>query len=152
MIGLISSIITFNLLAFKINKLNANKFVHIWTFTIAFQILFDLIIEFKYKGYSYFSKDQIEWAALLVKTILFPPINIIFLSYFPFTKVISNKIFYMAFWVAGILIYELIALFPEPWGYFKYGWWNLGYSAIVDPILFLILLSYYKWICKIEKK
>lgn len=53
---------------------------------------------------------------------------------------------------AGILIYELITLLPAPFGYFHYGWWKLGYSAIVDPVLFFILLKYYKLLCLIEMK
>jgi hypothetical protein len=51
----------------------------------------------------------------------------------------------------AILVYEIISLLPEPWGYFHYGWWKLWHAAILDPILLLILLGFYKWICKLEK-
>lgn len=61
-----------------------------------------------------------------------------------------KQLFYLVVFVICILIYELITLLPEPWGYFHYGWWKLWYAAIVDPILLLILLGYYKWICMLE--
>jgi hypothetical protein len=54
--------------------------------------------------------------------------------------------------MAAILLYEMITLHPEPWGYFHYGWWNLWYSAIIAPVLLLITLGYYKWGLKLENK
>ena len=51
-IGLIIAVIVFNTIAFKINKrLTADQIVHIWIFTTAFQLTFDLYINFKYHGY-----------------------------------------------------------------------------------------------------
>jgi hypothetical protein len=152
MIGLIIAIILFNLIAFKTNKrLTANQIVHIWAFTIAFQMLFDLIVEFKFHGYWYFYKG-VDWKGLLAHTALIPPVNMMFLNWFPFNKPISQKITYLFFWVMGILMYETITLLPEPWGFFHYGWWKLWHAAIVDPVLLLILLGYYKWVCKLENQ
>jgi hypothetical protein len=45
-----------------------------------------------------------------------------------------------------------LTLLPEPWGYFYYGWWNLWHSAILNPVLLLILLGYYKAVCKLEDR
>jgi hypothetical protein len=62
MLTLIVSIIVFNFIAFKTNKrLTAIQIVSIWTFTIAFQLLFDLFVEFKYDAYWYFNKG-VEWS------------------------------------------------------------------------------------------
>jgi hypothetical protein len=45
MIGLIIAVILFNLLAFITNKrLSKNPIVHIWSFTIALQIIADMFI------------------------------------------------------------------------------------------------------------
>lgn len=152
MIGLIIAIILFNLIAFKTNKrLTANQIVHIWTFTIAFQYSFDVIVEFKYHAYWYFSK-QVDWIGLLPHTVLIPPVNMMFLNWFPFEKTVWKRIIYILFWVIGILIYESITLLPQPWGYFHYGWWKLWHAAIVDPLLLLILLGYYHWVCKLESQ
>ncbi|WP_282155856.1 hypothetical protein [Cytobacillus gottheilii] len=150
MIGLIAAVITFNLIAFKTNKrLTPNQIVHIWAFTIAFQQAFDIIIEFKYHGYWYFDKD-IDWKGFIPHTILIPPVNMMFLNWYPFRKKRSKQTFYILLWSIGILVYEAITLLPEPWGYFNYGWWTLWHAAVIDPILFMILLQYYKWITKLE--
>ncbi|MGE6833277.1 hypothetical protein ACQKGA_26250 [Priestia megaterium] len=152
MIGLILAIIIFNLIAFKHKEnLTLNQVLHIWAFTIAFQNSFDLFIDFKYHGYWYFTKE-VDWKALPAHLLLLPPVNIVFLNGYPFKKKIRHKIGYLVIWVMVILIYETITRLPEPWGYFDYGWWELWHSAIVDPILFLTLLAYYKWIRKAENK
>jgi hypothetical protein len=151
MIGLLIAIIAFNYLAFKKNKrLTGNQIVHIWTFTIAFQTIFDLIVEFKFHGYWYFDKE-IDWAGLLAHLFLVPPVNMIFLNWYPHHSKIIKKILYIILFVIAILLYEVITLLPEPWGFFHYGWWKLWHAAVLDPLLLLILLGYYKWICKLEQ-
>jgi len=151
MIGLILAILIFNFIAFKKNKLlTGNQIVHIWTFTIAFQVLFDLFIEFKYHGYWYFDKE-IEWGELLPHLFLVPAVNMIFLNWYPYKTKIGKQIFYIIVFVIIILIYELITLLPEPWGFFHYGWWRIWHTAIVNPIILLILLGFYKWVGKLER-
>jgi hypothetical protein len=150
MVGLLIAIIVFNFIAFKTNKrLTPNQIVHIWAFTIAFQLAFDIIVEYKYMGYWYFDKE-IDWAGFLPHVLLVPPVNIIFLNWYPFKTSIKKQSTYLILWVVIVLLYELIALLPEPWGYFNYGWWRIWHAAIINPILLLILLGYYKWVCKLE--
>ncbi|MBS8263682.1 hypothetical protein DYI25_04400 [Mesobacillus boroniphilus] len=152
MIGLLLSVLVFNLIAFKINKrLLPSQIVQIWTFTIAFQMLFDFIVEFKYQSYWYFSQG-FEWVGLIPRTVLIPPVNIIFLNLYPFEKRVLKKISFLFFFVILILIYELLAMLPAPWGYFHYGWWEIWYSAIVDPIILICLLGFYKWIDWLDRK
>ncbi len=151
MIGLILAIIAVNIIAFKMKKrLTKPQILSIWTFTIAFQAGFDIYFSMKYQGYWYFERDIIEWAGILPHLLLVPPVNIVFLNGYPFQKSLRKRLFYIAYWTIGIIIYEVITLLPEPWGYFQYGWWNLWLSAILDPILFFILLSYYRLICRLE--
>ncbi|CAM3540526.1 hypothetical protein [Cytobacillus oceanisediminis] len=152
MIGLIVSIFIFNLIAFKTNKrLTPAQIVQIWTFTAGFQLLFDMIVEFKYESYWYF-EPGVEWMGLLPRTVLIPPVNIIFLNGYPYSKGILKKLAYMLLFVICILLYEKATMLPEPWGYFHYGSWKIWYSAIVDPILLLVLLGFYKWIIWLETK
>lgn len=149
MIGLLFYICCFNFIAFKTNKrLTSNQIHHIWTFTIAFQFTFDLLVEFKYCQYWYFGKE-VEWIGLLPHILLIPPVNMIFLNWFPFAEKIGKQIIYLTIWILGMLIFEELTLLPEPWGFFHYGEWKLWYSAIIDPILLFLLLGYYKWICKL---
>jgi hypothetical protein len=151
MIGLIIAVILFNSIAFITNKrLTTNQIVHIWSFTTALQLLADGYVDIKYHGYWYFSKD-VDWESLLAVTILIPPVNMMFLNWYPFEQSFYKRIFYIFCWVVVITFYENITLFPEPWGYFNHGWWKLWYSALINPILLLVVLNYYKWICKIEK-
>lgn len=152
MVGLLLAIIVFNVVAFATNKrLTKNQIVHIWTFTIVFQMFFDGYIDHKYQGYWYFNKE-IGLLDFLPVTVLVPPVNMMFLNWFPFKSTLFKKVFYFLCWWVSIVIYEVIALLPEPWGYFNYGWWKLWYSILIDPILLLILLYYYKLIRKIEKE
>ncbi len=152
MVGLIVAIIVFNVIGFKTNKiLTANQTVHIWVFTIALQNIVDIMVEFKYYGYWYFDKE-IDWVGLLPHLVLIPPVNIIFLNWYPYKSKMMKRFLYLIGFVFVLLIYEVITLLPEPWGYFHYGWWKLSYAVIVDPILLLILLGYYKWICRLEKE
>ncbi len=152
MIGLISVIVLCNFIAFKTNKrLTGNQILHIWLITIALQSNFDVFIDLRYHGYWYFTEGA-DWKGILVHTVLLPPVNMIFLNWYPFKRPIIKKISYLIFWVIAILLYEMMTLLPEPWGYFHYGWWSLWHSAVLDPFLLLMILRYYKWVCKIEEK
>ncbi|MFJ7726149.1 hypothetical protein ACIQXV_08270 [Neobacillus sp. NPDC097160] len=152
MFGLFIAVIVVNFIAFSTNKrLTPNQIVHIWMFTIAFQMNFDFYVDMEYHGYWYFTQNA-DLKELPTNIALVPPVNMIFLNFFPFHKRITKKVIFFILFLIGILIYEVIALLPEPWGYFHFGWWNLGHSLIFDPILLLIVLGYYKWICHIESK
>ena len=152
MIGLIIAIIAFNYLGFKTNKLlSDNQILHIWLFTISFQLLFDIMMEFKYQAYWYFDKE-IDWLGILPHVFIIPPVNMFFLNWYSHKRGWFKQLVYLAVFVIAILIYEGITLLPEPWGYFHYGWWSLWHAAILDPILLLILLGFYKWICLLEKR
>ncbi|MEH7332040.1 hypothetical protein V7161_05340 [Neobacillus drentensis] len=145
------SIVLFNSVAYKMKKhLTKNQIVHIWTFSMILEILFDIFIDEKTNGYWYFWRG-IDWTNILAYTILIPPVCVTFLNWYPFNRSMFKRARYIIFWVIFLLLYELLALLPKPWGFFYYGWWNLLYSAILDPILLILLLGYYKWICKIEK-
>ncbi|MBT2656072.1 hypothetical protein J7E81_12685 [Bacillus sp. ISL-18] len=152
MVGLIIALIIFNGVALKIKKrLSLVQMYHIWTFTIAFQTVFDVYIDFKYHGYWYFSKS-VDWNSFIALIFLVPPVNVVFLNFFPYKKTLMKKIIYLATWEIALLLYEVITLLPEPWGYFHYGWWTLWHSLIVNPVLLMILLGYYKWMVKLEKR
>ncbi|RAS80276.1 hypothetical protein [Priestia endophytica] len=151
MIGLMIAIILFNTIAFTMNRrLTINQIVHIWTFTIALQVLVDLYIDGKYHSYWYFNENT-EWRDLFTLTILIPPVNMMFLNGYLCGRSFPKRMMYIFYWVIAIRLYEAITLLPEPWGYFHHGWWNLWYSLLVNPFLLGMVLFYYKWIRKMEK-
>ena len=152
MILLLTSILIFNILAyFNHDKLTLNQLVHIWCFTVAFQFAFDAIIIEKYEGYWYFTKD-IEWKSIPAYLCLIPPVNIMFLNWFPFNTSWLHQLRYYAMWVVLLVFYEGLTLVPEPFGFFTYGWWSAWTTIIVNPILLFILVAYYKFIVKVEAK
>ncbi|PGK51261.1 hypothetical protein CN918_26075 [Priestia megaterium] len=151
MLGLLIAVIIFNFFAFKYRKpLSGNFIVHLWFFTIAFQQLFDLMINFKYHGYWYFSKGA-DWRALIAHVALLPPVNMLFIRFFPFRTSFKERLIYVFIWDVCIVLYELLTLLPEPWGYFHYGWWKWEYSALLNPILLFSLIIFYKWTSLLEK-
>jgi hypothetical protein len=151
MIGLLLSILIFNGIAFYTNKrLTPNQFVHIWTFTIAFQMSFDFYVDMEFHGYWYFTKHA-DWKEFPTNFFLVPPVNILFLNFYPFEKSKMKQGLYFLLGELVFLVYESIALLPEPWGYFHYGWWTLWHSVFINPVLLVILIIYYKWICRLEK-
>jgi hypothetical protein len=150
MFGMIIAAILFNFFAFTTKKrLTKNQILHIWTFTISAQLIFDVMIEFKYWGYWYFDKEP-NWAGLMAHIVLVPPVNMMFLNWYPFRGDLIKRFSYIIFWVVAILLYEVIALLPEPWGYFNYGWWRLWHAALLDPMLLLLMVKFYKLITRFE--
>ncbi|MBT2757974.1 hypothetical protein J7E71_19060 [Mesobacillus foraminis] len=150
MIGLLLSILIFNIIAFKTNKrLSVNQIIHIWTFTIAFQTTFDIIIEDKYQSYWYFKQNS-EWRDLPAYLLVIPPVNMMFINWFPQKSSILKQLHYVIIWELFLLGYELLTLLPEPFGYFTYGWWHIWVSAFLNPLLLGVLLVFYRWIVKVE--
>jgi hypothetical protein len=152
MIGLFLAIFFFNVIAFLTNtRLTKNEILHLWTFTIAFQSLVDLLLNHKYQGYWYFTED-IDIIALPALTVLVPPVNMMFVNWYPFNRRFLIQSIYIIVWSVSLILYELVTLLPEPWGYFHYGWWKIYYSLLENPVLLVILVSYYRWVKKIAKE
>nr|WP_240546243.1 hypothetical protein [Paenibacillus artemisiicola] len=150
MIGLLSSVVLFNLAAFTFNKrLTGNQILHIWSFTTAFKNTFDLYVDLKYHGYWYFTKD-IDWPAIVAHLFLLPPVNMMILNWYPFKKSLIFQVIYLLLLDVCLGLYELVTLLPRPWGYFNYGWWTIWHSLMINPILILILVSYFKLVRKFE--
>ena len=150
MILLYSSVLLFNLVAFKtVKRLSGNIIAHIWAFTIAFQMCFDIFVDTKYHGYWYVSQG-IDWIAFPGYTMLIPPVNLVFLNFYPFQRPVAKHILYLVIWEVLILTYECLTLLPEPWGFLYYGWWTLWHSALINPVLLGILLAYYKLVKHLE--
>lgn len=151
MIGLFVSITLFNGFAIAmIKRLTVNQILHLWMFATSVQTVFDTYMDHKYLGYWYFTKE-IDWISILCYTMLVQPIILIFLNYYPFGKSLIKKVGYFFFWEIGMLLYEAITLLPEPFGFFHYGWWNIGYSALLNPLLLILVLAYFKIIRMIER-
>ncbi|WP_375709388.1 CBO0543 family protein [Niallia sp. NCCP-28] len=115
--------------------------------SIILQLLTDLYLEFKYHLYGYFS-SQIDWISLLIFFFIYPPVNIIFLNFYPYKSKILKKSLFLSFWVIFSVSYEWVAVKTE---FFYYSGWKLWYSAIIYPVLFIILLLNLKLVRLITK-
>ncbi|MCL1630541.1 hypothetical protein M3N64_01060 [Sporolactobacillus sp. CPB3-1] len=150
MIGLLTAVVLFNFFAFlRVSRLTKNQIFHIWTFTIAFQVIIDAFVIQKFHAYWYF-KPGVDFEALPALVMLIPPVNLIFLNWYPFGRSLYKRVLYLSLWTVAITAYELVTLLPEPWGYFRYGWWKTIYSFMINPFLLLAVVEYYKLIRKIE--
>ncbi len=150
MLGLMIAVVIFNLIFWGSKKrLTKIQMVQVWLFTVLFQLVFDLFVSLKYSGYWYFTKE-VDWASIPAYVFLVPPVNLLFLNRYPFKLGLLKQAIYIIGFHIFVLMYELVTLLPEPWGYFHYGWWNFWYSVVLNPILFIILIGFYKWILKLE--
>ncbi|MEH7076449.1 hypothetical protein [Neobacillus drentensis] len=151
MVGIILAVFIFNVIALKVRKrLTRSEMLQIWLFTSLLQLVFDLFVSLKYHGYWYFNKG-VDGVSLLVYLCLVPPVNIIFLNLFPLKNSLWKQISFFLAWNVGIVLYEVLTLLPEPWGYFHYGWWRLYHSILLNPFLLLSLLGFYKLIGRLEQ-
>jgi hypothetical protein len=88
-----------------------------------------------------FNAQYEYWSAFPGYTLLIPPVNLLFLNWFPFQSSLIKRIVYIAGREVALLFHEFITLLPEPWGFFHYGWWSLWHSAFINPFLLIILLD-----------
>lgn len=67
-------------------------------FTIALQMNFDFYIDMGLKGYCYFTKEA-DWEEFPTNFLLVPPVNMIFLNFFPFQKRIAKKVMFFILFI-----------------------------------------------------
>ncbi|MBO7742723.1 hypothetical protein I8J29_00850 [Paenibacillus sp. MWE-103] len=61
MILRIASVLSFNRLAFRLNRVGGRQqTASVRAFTMAIQLLFDLLFDFKFKGYRYVEKNSVD--------------------------------------------------------------------------------------------
>ncbi|WP_373459831.1 CBO0543 family protein [Neobacillus driksii] len=79
---------------------------------------------------------------------IFPVVNIIFLNFYPFHQTFLRKSFYIILCSGMAVLYESRAVHTD---HFYYNGWNLIYSALVHPLLYLSLLWNYYFIKKLKE-
>ena len=128
-----------NLIAFfvpkrlsKIEMYSTSLFGLLWGHVV------DMALDLKLKIYYYFDKG-LQWADFLVPFLIYPSITILFLNYYPFAKGKKMKFYYILGWSTFSIIFEWLS---ELTGFFTHVEWKLWHSALVYPILFLILIGH----------
>ncbi|MFX4263493.1 CBO0543 family protein [Pelotomaculum propionicicum] len=105
-------------------------------FAVLLNLLTDLYLDVKYDWYSYFEKG-VQWVYIPLIFGIFPALSIIFLSYYPFSRKIRYKVYYILAWTLFGVIYEWASIKT---GMLYYNGWGFWYSGIAYPIIFIILV------------
>ncbi|MHC8969213.1 CBO0543 family protein [Priestia aryabhattai] len=117
-------------------------------FALLFGIVVDLILNLHYGLYGYFDRG-FQWRGLIGEFLSFIPISILFLNYYPLHKSYKSQLFYILIWSVISTIIEWLMLKTE---FFNEYEWELWYSAVAYPFIFLILVIDLKIIKKLLKQ
>ncbi len=104
-------------------------------FSLAAEGMSDIILDLHLNLFGYFYPG-FQWSGFLAMFI-YPPVNVIFLNYYPHSKSRFHKLVYIAGWTVFCLIFEVAALKS---GYFYYTTWKLWHSALCYPVLLIAVL------------
>ncbi|PAK43403.1 CBO0543 family protein [Priestia megaterium] len=137
MVAIFICFIIFNLLAFFVpKKLTPIEIYATSFFAYAYGMTTDVILDLHYNLYGYF-QEGFQWLSLLAIIMYFPSISFIFLNFYPFTKNSRKKLGYILSWTIFSVVFEWFAVKTD---FFYYNGWNLLYSTMVYPVIFLVLL------------
>ena len=134
----------FNIIVYLMPKRLSKREMYVTSlFAIGLHLLFDIFLDVKYGLYGYFDPHFVNWEMLGVTFGIYPAVNIIFLSFYPIHQTHWRKSFYIIMCSIMAVLYELIAVRTD---FFYYNGWNLIYSALLYPFLFLSLFWNYYYI------
>jgi len=112
--------------------------------TIQFLIIGDLICNFLLYNNPLWAYGGWIWnhtfADLFEAVVIYPCLVILFLTYYP--KLIKKQIIYILLWTAIFTAHEEVAIILGE--FFHYDGWNIGWSALLNCGLFIILRLHYK--------
>jgi hypothetical protein len=114
-------------------------------FAYAYGVTTDLVLDLYYNLYGYLQKG-FQWLSLLAVMMYLPSISFLFLNFYPFNKALGRKVLYILSWTLFSVVFEWFVVNTD---FFYYNGWKLLYSALVYPIIFLILVSNLKLVRKI---
>jgi hypothetical protein len=147
---LIISAIAFPLILYLMPKRISRLELYATTGTAVYvQLITDVYLHIKLDWYGYFqSHPRVGWATLLL-TPLYIPINPLFLNFYPYSKRKMIKTLYIIGWSVFSITYEWVA---DKTGMFYHHEWKLSHSAIVYPILFILLRLQLTLVRKIKQR
>ncbi|WP_240374010.1 hypothetical protein [Bacillus piscicola] len=135
-----STIILLNIGAFVIPKnLPTWQLYATSVFAVLFQQVVDNYFDFEWDLYGYFEKGVDGFMGLVYIFGIFPAANIIFLTGWQgvVKKSAGRKISYLVMWVILASAYEHFAVQS---GFLYYNGWQLLYSTMEYPVIFLVLI------------
>ncbi|MFJ5770293.1 hypothetical protein [Psychrobacillus sp. NPDC093180] len=135
MFFIIISIITFSMVIYFMPKRMTimEMYATSW-FALTFVLTADLYLSYKHHFYGYFSEGDWEYKTLIIHFGVFPTYNAIFLNFFPQKR--WGQLMYILGHSLILVGYEWASIQA---GAFYYKEWKLWYSALLYPIILLIL-------------
>jgi len=103
-------------------------------FGYAYGLTTDVVLDLHYDLYGYIAPG-FQWLGLLGIVLYFPVISFLFLNFLPDS--FGGKIVYGAAWTVFSLTFEWFAVQTH---FFYYNGWNLWYSALSYPLIFIVLI------------
>ncbi|WP_462412806.1 CBO0543 family protein [Neobacillus sp. Marseille-QA0830] len=141
MLILILTVIVFNSIVIFIPKrLSGIEFLTTTIFAMLLQMMVDVFLDLKYDLYGYFGKG-VDWETLIYIFGIYPAINIVFLNFYPYEKKLIFKFGYILAWGVLAMVYETIFQWTDT---FYLNGWKRGYSVILYPILYIMLMFFHK--------
>ncbi|MFX3617904.1 MAG: CBO0543 family protein [Sporolactobacillus sp.] len=113
--------------------------------SIIIQLITDYILECICDLYGYFVPGA-DWKTLLIIFFLYPPMNLIFLNFYPFIFKFFRKLIYILSFSAFATVYEWWTVKMHVFHYYH---WKLWYSAVLYPFIFVTLILSLKLVQKI---
>jgi hypothetical protein len=104
-------------------------------FALTFVMTVDIYLSFKLHLYGYLTKGVINWGMLIIHFGVFPTYNAIFLNFFPKTTKLYQALYILAHSII-LVAYEWMTIIT---GAFYHNSWKLIYSALLYPLILLIL-------------
>lgn len=149
MIFIFGCLMLFNIIAVLMPKRLTKIEIYATSFfAISFGRTVDAFLDIKYNMYGFIT-EGINYLGVLGQFLIYPSISTLFLNYFPFTKNTISKTLYILAWSLFSVTFEWISLQTS---FFYYTTWKLWYSALLYPIIFLILLANLKIIRNLNDK
>jgi hypothetical protein len=117
-------------------KLSALELYSTSFFALCLAVVGDTYLSLIKHLYGYFEKGP-QPMSLLFSLVTYPAVNMIFLNFYQYLNRFGYKLLYIVGWWIFAMSYEFLAL---RMGLFYYSGWKWWYSALIYPMLYLILL------------
>ncbi|CAG7609024.1 hypothetical protein PAESOLCIP111_01124 [Paenibacillus solanacearum] len=134
-----------NLISFLVpRKLSKIEIYATTFFAYSYGLTTDMVLDLHYNLYGYFSYG-FQWLSLLGIIMYFPSISFLFLNFFPMEKRMRSKIAYILVWTVFSTGVEWLIVQTD---FFYYNGWKLWYSALLYPLIFMVLIGNLKLVRK----
>jgi hypothetical protein len=118
-------------------------------FGLFIQSLVDTFASFQYKAWGFFEVEQVEFKALWIILGIYPLFAAMIINWFPYKGIWWKKIVYLVAWSVFSTFYEWLAIRT---GIMWHIHWNLGFSFLLYPFIYYILIMHVRLFRRMQAK